>query len=166
MRQQTRQAIFWLLIGMALTGGIVWVAMPAMMIVRQPSPHGYDETIARLSQSLAAMADWRVLAVNDYQEATAAFGTIERTGSVNVCNPRYASRILADDSDRGVTAFMPLAIGVYEDRQGQVFVTRLNVGLVGRMFGGTIAEVMAMAGTDLERVVSSTTAADATGHGQ
>ena len=166
MRQQTPQAILWLLIGMALMGAIVWVAMPAMMIVRQPSPHGYDETIERLNESVAAMADWRVLAVHDYQEATAPFAAIERTGSVNVCNPRYASRILADDSDRGVTAFMPLAVGVYEDRQGQVFVTRLNVGLVGRMFGGTIAEVMATAGADLAKVVSSATASDSGEPGQ
>lgn len=164
MRRQTPHAILWLLIGMALMGAIVWVAMPAIMIVRQPSLHGYDETIARLSQSLAAMADWRVLAVNDYQAATAPFGAIERTGSVNVCNPRYASRILADDADRGVTAFMPLAIGVYEDRQGQVFVTRLNVGLVGRMFGGTIADVMGTAGADLAKIVASATARDSGEH--
>lgn len=50
---------------------------------------------------------------------------------------------------------MPLAIGVYEDKKGQVYVSQLNVGLMGKMFGGTIAEVMAMAGKDLNEVVAS-----------
>jgi len=155
MKQRTISAVVWMLIGMALMGAIVWFAMPSMMLIRRPSPRGYDETIALLNQSLASKEDWRVLAVNDYQKATAAFGTIERTGSISVCNPRYAARILADDADRGVTAFMPLAIGVYEDESGRVYVTRLNVGLLGMMFGGTISDVMAMAGTDLAEVVSS-----------
>lgn len=155
MKQRALSAVVWTLIGMALMGGIIWFAMPSMMLIRRPSPHSYDETIGLLNQELASKGDWRVLAVNDYQKATAAFGAIERTGSMSVCNPRYASRILADDADRGVTAFMPLAIGVYEDKDGRVYVTRLNVGMLGMMFGGTISEVMAMAGRDLNEVVTS-----------
>jgi len=31
-------------------------------------------------------------------------------------------------------------------KQGQVFISQLNVGLLGMMFGGTIADVMGMAG--------------------
>jgi uncharacterized membrane protein YuzA (DUF378 family) len=52
---------------------------------------------------------------------------------------------------------MPLAIGVYEDKQGQVYISRLNVGLLGLMFGGTIAKVMGMAGKDLTQVVEGVT---------
>ena len=56
-----------------------------------------------------------------------------------MCNPLYASRILSDDDDKRVTAFMPLGIGVYEDGDGKVYVSELNVALLGMMFGGTIA---------------------------
>jgi len=157
MRHGPLFAIVWLLIGMALMGIITWVAMPSVMLVKRPSPHGYDETVAMLSQALAAKPDCRVLTVNDYQKSTEPFGAIEPTGSINICNPRYASRILANDVDRGVTAFMPLAIGVYQDRNGQVYVARLNVGLLGRMFGGTIAEVMGAAGGDLQDTIASVT---------
>jgi len=135
----------------------VWFTMPQLMLVDRLSSHGYEETMALLGTRLGSQEDWRVLAVNDYQQATAAFAAIPRAGSVNVCNPRYASRILATDTDRGVTAFMPLAIGVYEDGQGRVHVSRLNVALVGRLFGGTIAEVMADAAGDLEAAVASVT---------
>src|SRR4030065_900756 len=130
------------------------------MLVKHKSNRSYDDTVSALSESLKQKQDWRVLTVNDYQKSTAAFGAMEPAGSLNICNPRYASKILANDADRGVTAFMPLALGVYEDKQGQVFISQLNVGLLGMMFGGTIADVMGMAGNDLNKNVCSVAAAE------
>jgi len=131
--------------------------MPLLMLVKLRSKLTYDETISVLGENLKKKQDWKVLVVNDYQKSTEAFVTLERVGSVNICNPRYASKILADDKNRGVTAFMPLGLGVYEDRKGQVFVSKLNIELLGKMFGGTISEVMGTAGKDLNEVVNSVT---------
>jgi dienelactone hydrolase len=36
-----------------------------------------------------------------------------------------------------------------------VYVSQLNIGLLGMMFGGTIADVMGTAGQDLNAVVAS-----------
>ncbi|MDO8958875.1 MAG: DUF302 domain-containing protein [Rhodocyclaceae bacterium] len=158
MKKSVLQTVGWVLVGMALMGLIVWFAMPSMMLVKHKSGRSYDETVTALSEAIKSKQDWRVLTVNDYQKSTAAFGKLERVGSVTVCNPRYASRILANDADRGVTAFMPLGLGVYEDKAGQVYVSQLNVGLLGMMFGGTIADVMGSAGKDLDSVVASVAA--------
>ncbi len=158
MGKKILRAAGWLAAGMLIMGFIVWFAMPSLMLVQHKSGRSYEETIAVLSDTLNRKQDWRVLTVNDYQKSTSAFGTLDRVGSMNVCNPRYASMILANDADRGVTAFMPLAIGVYENRKGEVYVAQLNVGLLGRMFGGTIAGVMGMAGQDLDEAVASATA--------
>lgn len=155
MNKGTLHAVGWIFVGMLLMGIIVWFAMPSMMLLQKKSDRGYEDTVTMLNDVLKKKQDWRVLAVNDYQKTTAAFGSIEKVGSMNVCNPRYASTILSNDADRGVTAFMPLAIGVYEDKNGQVYVSHLNVGLLGMMFGGTIADVMGMAGKDLKEVVAS-----------
>jgi uncharacterized protein (DUF302 family) len=158
MSKRTIQAVGWVLVGMVLMGLIVWFTMPSLMLIKHKSNRSYDETVAVLSETLKKKQDWRVLTINDYQKSTAAFGAMERVGSVTICNPRYASEILANDEDRGVTAFMPLGLGVYEDKKGQVFVSQLNVGLLGMMFGGNIADVMGMAGKDLNEVVASVTA--------
>jgi len=158
MTKSTLHAAGWVLVGMALMGLIVWFTMPSLMLIKHKSNRSYDDTVAILSEALKKQQDWRVLTINDYQKNTAAFGAMERVGSMNVCNPRYASKILADDANRGVTAFMPLAIGVYEDKKGQVFVSQLNVGVMGLMFGGTIADMMGMAGKDLNEVVASVAA--------
>lgn len=157
MKKGVLHAAAWMLAGMLLMGLIVWFTMPSLMLIKHKSNRSYDETVAALSEALSKKQDWRVLTVNDYQKSTAAFGAIERTGTVSICNPRYASKILANDVDRGVTAFMPLGIGVYEDKQGNVYVSQLNVGLLGMMFGGTIADVMGMAGKDINEVVASVT---------
>jgi len=141
--------------GMVLMGLIVWFTMPLLMLVKVKSKLNYDETISALSENLNKKQDWKVLTVNDYKKSTEPFIVLEPTGSINICNPRYASRILANDKDRGVTAFLPLGIGVYEDRKGQVFVSKLNIGLLGKMFGGTISDVMGTAGKDLNEVISS-----------
>ena len=159
MATSISRAAGWILAGMFLMGLIVWFTMPSLMLITHKSGRSYDDTLAVLSDALTKKQDWKVLTVNDYQKSTASFASLERLGSMNICNPRYASRILANDADRGVTAFMPLAIGVYEGRSGQVYIARLNVGLLGMMFGGTIADVMGTAGKDINEVVASAAAA-------
>lgn len=158
MSKSAMHAVGWVLLGMVLMGLIVWFTMPSLMLIKHKSNQSFDDTVAALGKALAKKQDWRVTTVNDYQKSTSAFGAIERVGSMNICNPRYASKILSNDADRGVTAFMPLALGVYEDKKGQVFVSQLNVGLMGMMFGGTIADVMGMAGKDINEVVESVAA--------
>jgi uncharacterized protein (DUF302 family) len=157
MNMSVLQVLIWVIVGMVLMGLIVWFTMPLLMLVKLKSKLTYDETISVLSENLKKKQDWKVLVVNDYQKSTEAFVTLERVGSVNICNPRYVSKILADDKNRGVTAFMPLGLGVYEDKKGQVFVSKLNIGLLGKMFGGTISEVMGTTGKDLSEVVNSVT---------
>ena len=150
-------SIVWVLVGMALMGLIVWFTMPLLMLVKHKSKLSYDETVTALSETLMKKQDWHVLSVNDFQKSTKDFVTLERVGSIDIFNPRYVSKILADDKNRGVTAFMPLDFGVYEDKKGQVFISKLNIWLLGKMFGGTISEVMGTAGKDLSEVVNSVT---------
>ena len=150
--------LLWVLIGMMLMALIVWFTMPSLMLIKHRSNRNYDDTVAALSEALKKKQDWRVLTINDYQKSTGGFGSLERVGSMSICNPRYAFKILSDDSNRRVSAFMPLAIGVYEDKKGQVFVSQLNLRLMGMMFGGTVADVMGMAGTDLKAAIESVAA--------
>jgi hypothetical protein len=37
---------------------------------------------------------------------------------------------------------MPCSIGVYEGDDGRVYVAKMNTGLMGKMFGGNVAQVM------------------------
>jgi uncharacterized protein (DUF302 family) len=126
-----------------------------MMLIKRKSSRSYDDTLSILSVGFPKKQDWHLLKITNYQENTTPFGAMERVSSMNICNPRYAWQILSNDANRGVTAFMPLAVGIYEDKKKQVFISPLNVRLLGMMFGGTIAKVMNVVGIDLNEVISS-----------
>lgn len=153
------QAIGWLVGGMVLMGLIVWFTMPSLMLMEYRSPLDYEQTVAALNEAIAKKQNWKVPQVFDYQKniQDAGHEPIDRVGTVALCNPLYASRILADEQNRKVTAFMPLGVGVYQREDGEVYISELNVGLLGMMFGGTIAEVMGEAGTDVKEVIVSVT---------
>jgi uncharacterized protein (DUF302 family) len=156
MARQAVRGIGWMLTGMVLMGAIVWILMPSMMLVVHESPLGYQETVNALNKVIESRPDWKVPVTYDFQQTIhdAGHGPIEQVGTVALCNPRYASRILSADDNKKVTAFMPLGVGVYQDKDGTVYISELNVALVGLMFGGTVAEVMADAGEDVSEIIS------------
>ena len=157
MHNSKAHPVIWFLAGMIIMAIIVWFTMPSLMLIEHKSSRNYDETISALNKVISQKKNWKVPKVFDYQKniVDAGHGSIERVGTVTLCNPLYASKILDDDKNRKVTPFMPLAIGVYEDKEGNVYITELNVGLLGMMFGGTIADVMGMAGKDIKDIISA-----------
>ena len=150
-------ALVWIVVGMVLMGLTVWRVMPGMMLVQHKSSKNFDETVAAIDAAVKKKLDWKILGVNDYQKRIkeSGYGDMKRVGSIALCNARYSSRILADDGNKKVTAFMPIELGIYEDESGQVYVSELNVGLLGKMFGGTIAEVMSGAGKDIKDIIGA-----------
>ena len=160
MVSRAARAILWMLGGMIIMGAAVWTLMPSMMLVTHESPLNYTDTIAALKSSIDDKPGWKVVETYDFQQNIhdAGLGPIGNVGAIALCHPPYASRILAAEDNRKVTAFMPLGIGVYQDEQGNVYISELNVALLGMMFGGTIADVMADAGEDISEIVSMTMA--------
>ena len=145
------------IIGFLLMGIIVWIAMPPMMINVHKSQYGFDETVAAVEKAVTAQQGWKVSKVFDIQKniIDAGHQDMTRVKIVSLCNPHYANRILSDDKDKVVTTMMPLGIGVYETKDGSIYMSEMNVGLVGMMFGGTIAEVMGDASTDIAKMIAA-----------
>ena len=150
-------ALLWIVVGMVLMGLIAWKVMPSMMLIQHKSSKNFDETVAGIGDAVKKKQDWKILVVNDFQKSIreGGHGKMNRIGSIALCNPRYSSRILADDGNKKVTAFMPIELGIYENQSGQIYVSELNVGLMGKMFGGTIAEVMGGAGKDIKDIIAA-----------
>ena len=148
-------SIIYILIGMVLMGIIVWVMMPKMMLNTYKSKDSYEETINKLRSVIKSKENWKIPAEFDFQKNIhdANLSKIEKVGSIALCNPNYASMILSEEKNRKVSSIMPLTIGVYEDKSGQVYVSELNIGMMGKMFGGTIAKVMKVAGVDVKEII-------------
>lgn len=148
------------LIGFFLMGVIVWLAMPPMMINVHKSPYGFDETVVAVEKAVTSQKGWKVAKIFDIQQniIEAGYPNMTRVKIVTLCNPHYAKRILTNDKDKVVSTMMPLGIGVYETRDGSVYMSEMNVGLVGMMFGGTIANVMGDASKDIAKMMNAVTA--------
>jgi uncharacterized protein (DUF302 family) len=59
---------------------------------------------------------------------------------VELCNANYAHDVLLSNPE--VSTLMPCSWGVCEGPDGKILISGMNVGLMGKMFGGRIAEVM------------------------
>ena len=132
-----------LLVGMLLAGVIFWKAMPSMMITIHESKYDVEGTIERL-QTAAGPKGWKVPKVYDIQKSLVKAGHTDMTPLkiVSLCQPDHAFEILTEDRNRMVSAIMPCRKGVYVGDDGKTYVAGLNIGLMSKMFGGTIARVM------------------------
>ncbi len=127
--------------GLVVAGLAVWLLMPGMMIITEPSAYSYGETVAQLREGISA-AGWSSPGELDLNKSLAKKGVeLEpRVTVVQLCKPEYARDVLL--TDRYVSCLMPCAISVWEDDSGQVYVSKMNTGLMGKLFGGNIAAVM------------------------
>lgn len=128
-------------VGIALTCGLGWMAMPRMMLKTHESAYGLDETCERLKAAIEEQG-WTNPAIRNMNASIEAGGAelARQVRIVELCQANYAERILSEAPQ--VSTLMPCAFGVYEGDDGKVYVSAMNTGLMGRMFGGIIAEVM------------------------
>ena len=155
MKSSASKFVMGLIVGVLLTGVAVWLVMPRMMINVQKSRLNFEDTVTAVSESVLKQKDWKVPAIFDIQKniLDAGHKNMSKVKIVSLCQPHYAQKILENDDDKKVTTMMPLGIGIYETKDGQVYMSTMNIGIMGMMFGGTIADVMGDAGEDIEEML-------------
>jgi uncharacterized protein (DUF302 family) len=133
---------------------LVVAILPSQMIITQESRFDLAETVSRLEQS-AKQNGWNVQSVWDVNQALAKKGkTLDaRVQILKLCQPDYAQEILT--TDRYVSCLMPCSIAVWEDDNGKVYFSKMNVGLLGKLFGGNIARIMGQkVSQDEEKIIA------------
>lgn len=137
-----KQTITGILIGFALGLVLVAVVMPGLMVSEKVSPLDYEETIAHITQKVEA-AGWKVSAAMRLDKSLAKEGKeVLPVASLKICQPDHAEKVLLDDKARFLSVMMPCSIAVYEKADGKTYISTMNAGLLGRMFGGTAQSVM------------------------
>jgi len=128
--------------GAGMLGLIGWQAMPGMMLTVHESKYAdVDQTCEALKSAIESHG-WKCPAVRDMNKAMAKHGVQfdPPVRIVELCRADYAKQVLTTNPE--VSTLMPCAWGVYEGPDGKVYISGMNMGLMGKMFGGTIAEVM------------------------
>ena len=127
--------------GALAAGLMVYVVMPGMMLVTEESSKDLEETVTSITKKAEDLG-WVVPQVVNMKNSLEkqGFDFDHEVRIVKICKPDYAKSVL--ESDRFVSCLMPCSMAVWESDDGKVYITKMNTGMMGRMFGGNIARVM------------------------
>jgi len=131
------------LLGAAVAVAAMSAVMRSRMIEIAASRFGsVEETVTALEQGIAAAEGWSSPGTRDLNGMLAKHGVplAPKVRLVEMCKARYAAEVLQDA--RHFATLMPCAVAVYEDDAGRVWLSRMNTGLLAKVFGGTVARVM------------------------
>lgn len=124
------------------------------MFFENKSKYGFDETVEKLN-AVIAEAGWRVTHTHDLKETMTKNGfVVHPVKVIELCNPKYAYRLLSDDELRIYSNMMPCRLSVYEKADGNTYVSRMNSALFASQIGGVVEEVMSGAYHDAEGFVA------------
>ena len=130
-----------LIIGILLTIITTVAVMPSMMIVTKETSLGFDETVTALEKSIVENG-WVISTIMDMNKSMAKHGVefTPRVKLIKLCKPEYAKSVL--ETDRHISTMMPCTFSVWEGNDGKVYLSKMNMGLMAKIFGGNVAKVM------------------------
>ena len=148
----------WKIVG-AFVGGIVftavlaWNMMGGLMFNERVSPFGVEETIARIQHNIQDTGNgWSLSGLRNPARAVQADGgNTLPVMMVEACSTRYSKPILNEDSVRFLSILMPCKISVYKKNDGKVYIGTMNAGLMGKMFGPLVGDIMSQVAQDQQK---------------
>ena len=129
--------------GAVALGLIMLLSMPRMMLVDHISRYDtVEETCTKLQESIEAHG-WVCPGVRDMSATIRKHGfeIKEDIRIVELCKAKHAKDVLITNPE--VSTLMPCAWGVYKADDGLIHISAMNMGVMGKVFGGNIAKVMA-----------------------
>jgi uncharacterized protein (DUF302 family) len=114
--------------------------MSGMMFVTHKSRLGFAETVQEIKRR-GEEAGWYNPTIHNHLEIERNFGLKDpnKVANVSMCIPRSAYEILK--VNKKLSVMMPIQITVFEE-EGQVYVTWMNIKMIGKLLGSTVAAVM------------------------
>jgi len=131
-------------LGLLFAAFMAYIMAPGLMFHEQVSPFGVEETVARIQQNIQKTGNgWSLSGLRNPAKA------VEQDGGntlpvlmIEACSTRYSGPILKDDSVRFLSILMPCKISVYKKNDGKTYIGNMNAGLMGKMFGSKVGEIM------------------------
>ncbi len=161
--------MYWLYVGSAFFAGVVLtvaaivLAMRNLMMEEENIEGSFEEVCGRLEKSIESASGWgNPVESLDISEDLAQKGqelkNIRKMRNYFLCKAPYAARIL--DKFPFVSSMMPCSWAVYEKQNGQVYVARMNIPLMSKMFmGNIIGSTMGKVGKEEDEMMEEIKAA-------
>jgi uncharacterized protein (DUF302 family) len=141
--------------GIVLVGVLAYAMAGSLMFWEIPSPFGVEETAARIQQNIQNVGNgWSLSGLRNPAKAVEADGgNTLPVVMIEACSTKYSGPILKDDSVRFLSILMPCKISVYKKNDGKTYIGGMNAGLMGKMFGPMVGEVMSHVAEDQAKFV-------------
>lgn len=126
------------------------------MLIERQSPLDFESTLERLEANAKAQgwkvpSKWKVDFQRNLKKVT---GTdIGPNRVLKMCEPVAAAKLLVKDEYKQLTALMPCTIAVYEKSDGKTYISMMNLDMMGKMYGGDVAEMSEALGPQMEAML-------------
>ncbi len=150
------KAVVGFVLGIVFVGIVAFNMADSMMLREVPSPYGVEETAARIQRNIQGLSEngWTLSGLRNPAKAVANSGTnVPPVLLVEACSTKYSGPILKDDATRILSILMPCTITVYKKDDGKTYIGLMNAGLMGRMFGPKVGEIMGYVAEDQKKFV-------------
>ncbi|OGR41288.1 MAG: hypothetical protein A2X35_07600 [Elusimicrobia bacterium GWA2_61_42] len=130
-----------MVLGGSLAAFAAYKAAPSMMIISGETGMTFDESVAKLEQSIKDNG-WEHAGTSRLSDSIEKKGLVlgRKVAVVKLCHPEYALSVLK--SDRHLSALMPCSVAIWEGDDRKVHYSKMNTGLIAPVFGGNVRRVM------------------------
>lgn len=133
----TKSFLFILFLLTSLTTQLIGSGSENLLISNQ-SKLGLEETINHI-KTQAEKEGWKIPIIHDLKKSVSGAGfDVLPVKVIEICNPKFAGKVLENDETRFLSPMMPIRISVYEDTKGNVIISRINSELLGKMLGDMV----------------------------
>ena len=141
--------------GLVFVAALAYNFMGSLMFREIPSPFGVEETVARIQQNIQNTGNgWALSGLRNPAKAVQNDGgNVLPVLMIEACSTKYSGPILKDDSVRFLSILMPCKISVYKKNDGKTYIGMMNAGLMGKMFGPMVGEIMGHVAADQAKFV-------------
>lgn len=142
-----------LLAGIVLSALLAYAMAQHLMFKEVQSPFGMEETVARIQQNIQNTGNgWALSGLRNPAKAVQKDGgNVLPVLMIEACSTKYSKPILKEDSVRFLSILMPCKVSVYKKDDGKVYIATMNAGLMGKMFGPLVGEVMGQVAEDQKK---------------
>ena len=139
--------------GIVFTGVLAWNMAGSLMFNEHVSPFGMEETVARIQHNIQDTGKgWSLSGLRNPAKAVQNDGgNVLPVMMIEACSTKYSGPILKDDSVRFLSILMPCKITVYKKNDGKVYIGNMNAGLMGKMFGPLVGDIMGQVAEDQKK---------------
>ncbi len=149
------KAVLGFVAGLLLVSLVGWQMAPSLMFTERVSPFGMEETVARIQQNIQNTGNgWALSGLRNPAKAVQSDGgNVLPVMMIEACSTKYSKPILKDDTVRFLSILMPCKISVYKKNDGKVYIGTMNAGLMGKLFGPLVGEIMGKVAEDQKKFV-------------